>query len=37
MTNYARVNRIKEKKHGTANHEETSQTQKNHGKSRRVD
>ena len=37
MTNYARVNRIKEKKHGIANHEETSQTQKNHGKSRRVD
>ena len=36
MTNYAGVNRIKEK-HGIANHEETSQTQKNQGKSRRVD
>ena len=31
------MNRIKEKKHGIANHEETSQTQKNQGKSRRVD
>ena len=37
MTNYARVNRIKERKHGIANREETSHTQKNQGKSRRGD
>ena len=37
MTNYARLKRIKERKHGIANREETSQTQKNQGKSRRGD
>ena len=37
MTNYARLKRIKERKHGIANHEETLPTQKNQGKSRRGD
>ena len=37
MTNYARLKRIKERKHVIANREETSQTQKNQGKSRRGD